>query len=270
MRRALLAILLFSTEASAGRPPEALSAARAEAEAEARDLERRARALDEQTEGRESRLKRRLRALYKLSSGGYVRLLARAETPSELAAREQALERILERDLDELKAVRDEARAIDADHARRSDAIAAALERENEAARAVSEPPTGLAVLRGRLSRPVPGPIVAGFGARPDGDRGITVSRRGVDLEAARGEPVRAVAAGQVRWAGEVPGLGKGVIVDHGDGYLTLTARLGLIAVEPGAPVGDGGVLGKAHGPSVFFELTQGGTPLDPAGWLRR
>jgi septal ring factor EnvC (AmiA/AmiB activator) len=265
-----LALWLLGGQAHAGRPPEALLGAQAEAEAEVKDLERRARTLDEQTGERNQRLRRRLRALYKLSSGGYLRLLAGAEDARELASLESAVTRILQRDLEELRAVRDEARAVDQDHARRAVELARALELGSEARAAASEAPTGLQQQMGKLARPVPGTIVATFGAGTDPELKDRISRRGVELDGHPGEAIRACAAGRVAWVGEVPGHGRGVALDHGDGYVSLTARFRELRVSEGDEVPAGAFLGDAAGRSVYFELAQGGTPLDPAPWLAR
>lgn len=275
MSRLLLGVLLLApvTTSAAGRPPEALLQEKLAAEAEVQDLERRARSLDEQAAGRNQRLKRRLRALYKLSAGGYLRLLAGAEDPSTLEARQSAVGRVLKRDLDELQAVRDEARSLDEDHARHAEGLARslALTSQVQAAQAAasSEPP-GLQQRMGRLLRPVPGAVVRGFGVANDPELKEKVSRRGADLESHRGEAVRAAGAGHVAWIGEVPGIGRGVAVDHGDGYVTLTARLRSVKVGDGEELAAGAVLGEAGGRSVYFELAQGGTPVDPAPWLAR
>jgi septal ring factor EnvC (AmiA/AmiB activator) len=268
-------VALFASDARAGRPPEAIDADRAAAEAEVHDLERRARALDEQTGERDARLKRRLRALYKLSSGGYLRLLAGAEDAAEMSARHEAVRRVLARDLDELQSVREEARAVDSDHTRRQAELARTLELGRQMSEATSPaigPPTGLAARRGHLVRPVPGSVTLGFGAYRDpaslNAEKIELSRRGVEMRTQHGESVRAVAAGQVRWVGEVPGLGRGIAVDHGDGYLTLTARLKSVSVAVDQPIAAGASIGAAAGPTVYFELAQDRTPINPLGWI--
>src|SRR5687768_12509306 len=111
----------------AAKVPEVVEAERRAAAADVRDLERRALALDAQAAERKERLRKRLRAIYKLSSGGYLRLLSSSETAAELQSRTTSLSRLLERDLEELAAVREEARVVDAEHAGRKERLAAAL-----------------------------------------------------------------------------------------------------------------------------------------------
>jgi len=267
MKRALL-LLFVSSVALAGRPPEAVDADRASAEAEVKDLERRARALQDQANERRAEVKRRLRALYKLSNGGYLRLVAGAASVEELDQRRIALGRVVARDLEELSAVRDEARELDAEQARRKEALARALDIGAQVALADVADASGLQLKQGRLVRPVAGPVVGGFGTHKDGALGIAVTRRGVELRSRPGEPVRAVAGGRVRFVGDVPGLGRGVAIEHGDGYVSLYAHLGPLHCAIDDQVGDGDVLAEAAGSSVYLELAQGGTPMDPTRWL--
>jgi septal ring factor EnvC (AmiA/AmiB activator) len=285
MRRFFCIAALFALPAVgevSERPPEALLAERNFAEAELRDLERRSRALGEQSAERRERLKRRLRALYKLSNGGSLRLLF--ADPAQLAARHDAVRRILARDLDELSAVREEAREVDAEQARRQEALSRAVAlseeleksvaaRQEKPAAARQEKPVAmgqekaLATARlGQLVRPVPGPILHSFGGYRD--HGVEVVRRGAELQSQPGQPVRAAAAARVAWIGEAPGVGPAVALEHGAGWMTLYGRV-RASLAVGQSVHEGGALGHALGTTVYFELAQEGTPLDPAPWMQ-
>ena len=87
---------------------------------------------------------------------------------------------------------------------------------------------------RGRPSRAAPRasrrrwtrPIARGFGRVVDGEFLTETFRTGVEFEAPLGTPVQAVAAGQVRFAGWFRGYGRLVILDHGDGYFTVSGHL--------------------------------------------
>ena len=265
--RALL-LLLVGGVAWAGRPPEAVDADRAAAEAEVHDLERRARSLEQQAALRRDQAKRRLRTLYKLSNGGYLRLVAGAATVEELDARREAIGRVVARDLEELKAVRDEARELDAEQARRKEALARALDFGAQVALADVAVASGLQLKQGTLARPVPGAVVGAFGPHRDAALGVQLVRRGIELRSHASQPVRAVAAGRVRFVGEVPGLGRGVAIEHGDGYVSITAHLTALRCAVGDEVGDGDLIAEADGATVYLELAQGGTPIDPTHWL--
>ena len=95
-------------------------------------------------------------------------------------------------------------------------------------------------------------------------------------IAAHSGEAVRAVAAGEVVYADWFRNLGRLVIIDHGDGYMSLYGNTARIVVAPGArvaagdtiaTVGDDGA-GAAHG--LYFELRAAGRPLDPRAWCAR
>jgi len=134
----------------------------------------------------------------------------------------------------------------------------------------------GFEKLRGRLDRPVPGRIEQRFGRDVDSEYQTSIFRSGVELGAGAGDSVHAVALGQVRFAGWFRGYGKIVIVDHGDGYFTVSGHLADIYVEVGDAIAAGDTLGTVgetgslSGPSLYFEVRQGGSPLDPADWLAK
>jgi len=133
----------------------------------------------------------------------------------------------------------------------------------------------GFAALEGRLPTPLEeGRLRGGFGRVVDPESRTATFRKGVTWAAPRGEPVHAVAAGRVRFAGPFRGYGNTVIVDHGDDYFTVSAHLARIDVERGAPVAAGDALGAVgesgslSGPKLYFEVRRGGRALDPEAWL--
>jgi septal ring factor EnvC (AmiA/AmiB activator) len=131
------------------------------------------------------------------------------------------------------------------------------------------------ASLAGSLAPPVPGRVLRDFGRVLDAEYRTETFRKGVDFAAERGEPVYAVAAGEVRFAGWFAGYGRMVILDHGDGYFTVSGHLDDIGVAvgdvlaSGDPIGRAGETGSLTGPRLYFEIRQGAAALDPAGWLR-
>ena len=193
-----------------------------------------------------------------------------AASVEQLDARRAAAGRVVARDLEELAAVRAEEQELDVEQARRKEALAHALDFGSQVALADVAEASGLQRRQGRLPRPVAGAIVGGFGPHKDPQTGLMLARRGVEMRSHAGEPVRAIASGRVRFIGDVPGLGRGVAIDHGDGYVTLTAQLGELRCAVGDEVGDGDVVALAGGPNVYFELAQQSTPMDPTRWLAR
>ena len=132
----------------------------------------------------------------------------------------------------------------------------------------------GFAALRGRLPLPVDAEIQFGFGRVVDARFQTETFRKGVEFDAPLGERVRAVARGEVRYAGWFRGYGRIAIMDHGDKYFTVFGHLERVDVEVGEWVESGegigvvGETGSLAGPSLYFEIRRGGEPLDPADWL--
>lgn len=124
--------------------------------------------------------------------------------------------------------------------------------------------------LKGRLPRPLAGRVLLGFGQEHLGR-----ASAGVRIEAARGAQVRAVARGRVAFADWLRGYGQLLILDHGDGYMSLYGRCdSLLAsegewVDAGAVVALAGDSGGAAATGLYFELRRNGQALDPAAWWR-
>ena len=124
---------------------------------------------------------------------------------------------------------------------------------------------------RGQLGRPLAGTVLAAFGGKlPDG--------RGSDgwlVAGTAGAEVRAVAPGRVAFSDWLKGYGLLVIVDHGDGWMSLYAFNDALlkdvgdwvrAGDPLATVGSSGGQGR---PALYFELRRNGQPQDPKPWFK-
>ncbi len=129
-----------------------------------------------------------------------------------------------------------------------------------------------------RLHRPVSGALAGRFGVNRDRVLGVASMRNGVELAADRDERVVAMAAGRVVLVTELPEFGGAVVLEHGGGQYSLTARLWKIAVEVGASVEPGAELGRVApkaiddglGTTVYIELRHGEKPVDPEPYLAR
>ena len=126
---------------------------------------------------------------------------------------------------------------------------------------------------KGNLDWPVQGPLAAGFGTRRAvGD----LTWRGVLIRAPLGAEVRVVSHGRVAFADWLRGFGLLVIVDHGDGYMTLYGHNQSLYKEAGEWVETGAVIatvGDSAGPGesgLYFEVRQNGRPVNPVAWIAR
>ena len=126
---------------------------------------------------------------------------------------------------------------------------------------------------KGRLTWPVAGTLLHDFGQPRVSDR---LRWNGVVLAAPRGREVRSVYHGRVVFSDWLAGLGLLVIVEHGEGYMTLygynetTLKSAGDWVAPGdviATVGDSGGQSRA---ALYFEIRRGTQPLNPRQWVTR
>jgi septal ring factor EnvC (AmiA/AmiB activator) len=126
---------------------------------------------------------------------------------------------------------------------------------------------------KGRLTWPVAGRLIHDFGQPRVSDQ---LRWNGVVLAAPRGREVRVVYHGRVVFADWLAGMGLLVVVDHGDGYMTLYGYNETVLknagdwVAPGdviATVGDSG--GQASS-ALYFEIRQGTRPVNPRQWVTR
>lgn len=124
--------------------------------------------------------------------------------------------------------------------------------------------------LRGRLAWPVAGRIAARFGETRAG----ALKWDGDLIDTQRGADVRAISDGRVVFADWLPGLGLLMIIDHGDGYLSLyghNERLYKSAgtqVAAGEPIASAGDSGGSPRPQLYFEIRKAGRPIDPRPWF--
>ena len=127
------------------------------------------------------------------------------------------------------------------------------------------------ASLKGRLKLPVRGELVGQFGA-PREESGAPW--KGVFIRSVTGETVHAVADGRVVYADWLRGFGNLLILDHGEGYMSLYANNeGLVrqvgeTVRSGDPVARVGASGGHEESGLYFELRRDGKPFDPMKWV--
>jgi septal ring factor EnvC (AmiA/AmiB activator) len=217
--------------------------------------------------------------------GELVRLRRRIDAERATAATAAERRRRLLDDVREDRATHERVAAELAEAAKRLEALVRALARRPPARKAVARPsapaaPPGPAVglgrERGQLPWPADGRVIAGFGREIHPRFGTETLRTGIDIEAAEGAPIRAVAPGTVAYRGWLRGYGNLVVLDHGDGYHTLYAHASDVLVDEGDQVMRGELIGRVgdsgsvEGPRLHFEVRNQSRAEDPQLWLRR
>jgi len=120
---------------------------------------------------------------------------------------------------------------------------------------------------RGKFLWPVRGDILSGYGAKGPGQR-----NDGLNIAAKAGDPVKAAAAGEVVFAGALPGFGNLVLLKHPGGWVTAYAHLSKMAVKMRDNVSQGqsvGEVGQTGGtvdqPQLHFEIRYASNPREKA-----
>jgi len=129
----------------------------------------------------------------------------------------------------------------------------------------------GVEKQKGRLLMPVQGPVKHAYGQSRSG----VLNWQGWLIGAKAGTEVAAIAYGRVAFADWLRGYGLLIIVDHGQGYMSLYGYNESLLhdagawVEPGDPIS---IVGTNPGneQGLYFELRKNGKAIDPAGWLSR
>lgn len=127
--------------------------------------------------------------------------------------------------------------------------------------------------LKGKLSWPAAGTVQRLFGKRRGRSK---ASWNGVIIKAREGKPVYAVSHGRVAYADWLRGYGLLLIIDHGNGYMSLYGHNQSLLKETGDWVDAGdsiATIGNTGGHShsgLYFEIRYKGKPRNPLNWCRK
>ena len=214
-----------------------------------------------------------------------------ASVRDEVAAEESRLERLARAryaELSQLNTAQEKRRDLLAALQQRMSEEGAEIERlaarEKDLARLIAEltsilsdyPITSeepFSSMKGQLTWPVAGQLLHDFGQPRIGGG---VKWNGVVLGAQHGREVRTIYHGRVVFADWLAGLGLLVIVDHGEGYMTLYGYNESILTSAGDWVAPGDVIatvgdtGGQQRAGLYFEIRKGTAPVNPRGWVTR
>ena len=125
------------------------------------------------------------------------------------------------------------------------------------------------------LGLPFPGSITSTFGHRENPFGGSNVeTHKGLDIKGPIGSPVKAMAKGEVEFAGLRGGFGNCIMLKHGNGFETLYGHLSKILVsvgqqiDIGQQIGNIGSTGRSTGPHLHYEVHLNGQQINPESFL--
>lgn len=159
------------------------------------------------------------------------------------------------------------------ERARRLQGLVARLQREELSMPSPSPGAVSFSSGKGKLEWPVKGDVLISFGTQKDKSLGTYYESNGVEIAVAPGSEIHAVADGKVVFADWFKGYGNLLILNHPGGFHTLYAQAAQLNKSIGDQVKAGTVLGKsglAGRDSIYFEIRQNGSPVNPLKWLRR
>lgn len=128
---------------------------------------------------------------------------------------------------------------------------------------------------KGKLPRPVDGPVVSRFGKQyhPVFKNLELPANNGIDMAVSGGTRAKAVFGGTVKQVFVMPGYNKCVLVQHGKNYFTFYCKLASVDVKVGDKVETGQALGTVDTimgqTQLHFELWKDTVPQNPEHWLR-
>lgn len=135
--------------------------------------------------------------------------------------------------------------------------------------------PSGVfAKQKGKLLMPALGKITGRYGQARANVSGKSTTWRGLMIQARQGSDVLACANGQVVFSDWLRGFGNLIIVDHGDGYLSIYANNESLyksvgdKVTRGETIASVGNTGGEERPGLYFELRRNGQPFNPLPWI--
>lgn len=127
--------------------------------------------------------------------------------------------------------------------------------------------------LRGTLKWPVDGEIIHRYGSPKKGD---SLDWQGMLFSVPAGTEVKAISTGKVVFADWFKNLGLLIIIEHGDGYMSLYGHNQSLNkkqgdwVLPGEPIALAGDSGGQSRSALYFEIRHRGKPVNPVKWCRR
>ncbi len=268
--------------------------------------EKKIKAKEKEMEERETNLNARLKVMYKNGSLGFIDVLLGSGSISEFVSNLEIIQKIYKNDMDvletlekeheELQAVKKELKEKRAALATQKEELAVeqaeltekkkALKKEEDALKAeadrltseiLSMIDTSSKYVGGEFTWPCPAStyITSSFGNRLHPILKTWIYHTGVDIGCSSGKDILAAASGTVIMSQVYGGYGNCVMIDHGGGVVTLYGHASALCVSKGETVSRGQVIakvgstGRSTGPHLHFEVRKNGEYVNPMSYFK-
>ncbi len=128
---------------------------------------------------------------------------------------------------------------------------------------------------KGVLPTPVSGRLSKRFGLEKFSEHTYNINHKGIFIAARSNAPVQSVFDGRVSFAGQLPGYGNTLVIDHGDHYYTVYAHVNDVKVQAGDSVQQSQIIAsvgrslKDEQDGLYFEVRHFSEPYDPQQWMK-
>lgn len=128
---------------------------------------------------------------------------------------------------------------------------------------------------KGLLPIPVAGRLSKRFGLEKFSEHTYNINHKGIFIAAMSNASVQSVFDGRVSFAGQLPGYGNTLVIDHGDHYYTVYAHVNEVKVQVGDNVQQSQVIASVGRSStndqdgLYFEVRHFSEPYDPQQWMK-
>ena len=196
---------------------------------------------------------------------------------NELMEKQNTVQELIDTKSDEISDLDSEI-AANKDEIAKLEAAAADAARKQQEKNSSISPNAGASVVSGNgtFTHPCPGysRISSYFGYREQPLAGASTNHKGIDFAAPQGTPIYAAAAGTVTSSGYSGKAGKRIVINHGNGLVTIYMHCHTLYVSAGTKVSKGqniaavGTTGNSTGNHLHFQVNSNGTPVNPLKYL--
>lgn len=122
---------------------------------------------------------------------------------------------------------------------------------------------------KGHLPWPITGEVVQNFGMTKLESTNLNYANKGIVIQSNSSSSVKSIFEGKISYINDIEGLGKTVIIDHGDHYYSVYSMLKDVQVSEGQSISQGQIFAITQNDQLYFEVRHFSQPYDPRSWMK-